>query len=270
MKFDNIPVFKRSLFSWIFSGNLKLQLLLVVMVLITVITRVLPLEMQKRIINQAISLKKIDLLLTYCAIYLASVLIASGVKFIINYLQTVIAQRTTADMRKRLYQHILTLPLPFFRKTQPGMVVSSLVTEIATAGDFIGMAVAVPITSISTLLAFAGYLFWLNPLLAVVSMSIYPFVVLVVPILQKRANQVNKNRVDTTRKISGKIAESIAGIHEIHGNGAYGIENRKFADVVNQLEKTRVVWNLYRFGIKVVNNFLVALSIGDLINSPPF
>ena len=260
MKFDNVPVFKKSLFSWVLSGNLKLQLLLVLLVLIAVFARVLPLEMQKRIVNQTIKLQKVNLLFIYCAIYLASVLVASGFKFIINVVQTVIAQRTTADMRKSLYQHILSLPLTFFRKTQPGMVVSSLVTELATAGDFIGMAVAVPITNILTLLAFAGYLFWLNPLLAAVSLSIYPFVVLVVPMLQKKANLANKARVDTTRKLSSKIAESIAGIHEIHGNGAYGIENRKFGAFVNQLEKTRVVWNLYRFGIKVASNFFTNLS----------
>jgi ABC-type multidrug transport system fused ATPase/permease subunit len=260
MKFDNVPVFKRSLLSWVFSGMLKLQLLLLFAVLITVFTRVLPLEMQKRIVNQAINLKQTNLLFIYCAIYLASVLIASGLKFLINVLQTIIAQRATADMRKRLYAHILTLPLHFFRKTQPGMVVSSLVTELATAGDFIGMAVAVPITNILTLLAFAAYLFWLNPLLAAVSMCIYPFVVLVVPILQKKANLANKNRVETTRKLSSKIAESIAGIHEIQGNGAYGAENRKYAGLVNRLERTRVVWNLYRFGIKITNNFFTNLS----------
>ncbi|HIJ56996.1 MAG TPA: ABC transporter ATP-binding protein/permease [Deltaproteobacteria bacterium] len=260
MENKDLPIYKRSLFSWIFSGNLKIQVLLLGIVLITVFTRVLPLEMQKRIVNQAINLKKIDLLVIYCGIYLVSVLLASGLKFLINILQTRIAQRATAQIRTSLYEHILMLPLSFFRRTQPGMVVSALVTELATAGDFIGMAVAVPITAVFTLLAISGYLIWINPLLAIVSLSIYPFVLLVVPILQKKANAANKRRVDTTRKLSSKIGESISGIHEIHGHGAFGIENRKYGNLVKELEKIRVVWNLYRFAIKVSGNFFTNLS----------
>jgi len=59
------PVYKKSLFSWVFSGNIKLQVLLLAVVIVTVFARVLPLEMQKRIINEAINLRKIDLLFIY-------------------------------------------------------------------------------------------------------------------------------------------------------------------------------------------------------------
>jgi len=254
------PVVKRSIFSWILPGNIKLQVLLLFIITIAVFTRVFPLEMQKRIVNEAINLRKVDLLFLYCNLYLAAVLLASGLKYFINVLETLISQRALANMRKDVYHHILTLPLSFFRRTQPGMVVTSLVNELATAGDFVGSAIAVPITSVLTLLAFAGYLFWLNPLLAALSLSIYPMVLLVVPALQRRANSANKKRVDSSRDMSSKIAESITGIHEIHGNGAYRIENKKFDALVDKQLKIRIVWNLYRFGIKVTNNLFNNLS----------
>lgn len=138
METTELPVYKRSLFSWVLSGSVKLQLLMVCIILITVFLRVLPLEMQKRIVNQAIKLKEVNLLVLYCGIYVSAVIVASGLKFIVNIIQTHLAQQTTAEMRNALYQHILTLPLHFFRKTQPGMVVSTLVTELSTVGDFIG------------------------------------------------------------------------------------------------------------------------------------
>ncbi len=254
------PVTQRSLFSWVLSGNLKLQLLLVVVIMVTVFARVVPLEMQKRIVNQAINLRKMDLLLTYCGIYLAAVIVAGGLKYLINVLETVIGQRALAEMRKGLYHHILTLPLNFFRKTQPGMVVSSLVTELTTAGTFVGMALAVPVTNVLTLLAFAGYLLWLNPLLAVVSLSIYPIVLLLVPLLQKQANKSNKQRVDVTRTLSSRIAESISGIHEIHSNGAYPLENKKYDRLIDRLLKIRTRWSLYKYGVKTLNNFFNNLS----------
>ncbi len=256
----NRPVVNRSLLSWIFPGNLHLQIMVILTIGVMVVTRVLPLEMQKRIVNEAISLRKIDMLFTYCAIYLVAVVSASLLKLLINYLQTLITQRVTANMRKALYDHILTLPLSFFRTTQPGMVVNALVNELTLPGNFIGMAVAVPGSNIFTLLGFAGYLFWLNPLLAGVSLSIYPIVTLLLPLLQKKVNRANKQRVDISRDLSSNIAESISGIHEIQAQGASAIEKIKFNRIVDRLRKIRVVWSLYRFGIKTLNNFFTSLG----------
>lgn len=260
MEKTDLPIVKRSLFSWIFAGNLKLQILLLLIIVVMVVARVIPLEMQKRVVNEAIKLQRIDLLLNYCGIYLGAVFFFSLLKYLTNVIQTLITQRTTARMRKALYHHILTLPLNFFRNTQPGTVVNALTTELTMPGNFVGLAVASPVTNVLTLLAFAVYLFMLNPLLAGVSLSIYPIVVFLIPLLQRGVNKANNKRVDAARTYSARIAESISGIHEIHGNGAYGIENRKNDSLVDRLLKIRIVWSLYRFAVKTANGFFTGLG----------
>jgi len=254
------PVVKKSIYSWIYYKHLKLHALLVLIIFVTVFARVLPLEMQKRIVNEAINLRNAHLLITYCGIYLAAVLAASALKLLITAVQTLISQRVLSDMRIRLYDHILTLPLGFFRKTQPGMVVTALITEVVPSAEFIGRSIAVPFINILTLLAFTGYLLWLNPLLAVVSMSIYPVVLLLIPMLQKQVNRFNKKRVDVTRKLSSLIGETITGIHEVHGSGAYRIESRKHRKLVTRLRKIRIIWSLYTQSIKTANNLFNNLS----------
>ncbi len=256
----DIPVVKRSLFSWIFPGNVKLQLLLLLIIVVMVFARVLPLEMQKRIVNEAINLRNIDLLFLYCGIYLVAVVCSSGLKFLVSLIQTLISERTTARMRKDLYAHILTLPLNFFRKTQAGLVVNTLTTELTLPGNFVGLSIAAPVTNLLTLLAFAGYLLWLNWILALVSLSIYPIVIFLLPILQRSVNQANKKRVDASRIYSSRIAESVSGIHEIQGNGAHIIENRKYDRLVDNLLKIRIRWSLFRFGIKSLNGFFTSLG----------
>ena len=256
----DIPVVKKSLFSWIFPGNVKLQLMLLLIIAIMVFARVLPLELQRSIVNEAINLGNIEKLFVYCGIYLVAVIFASSMKYLTNVIQTLISERTTARMRKDLYYHILTLPLGFFRKTQPGLVVNALTTELTLPGNFVGLSIAAPVTNLLTLLAFAGYLLWLNWLLAVVSLSIYPIVIFLVPMLQKRVNRANKKRVDASRDFSSRIAESVSGIHEIQGNGAHAIENGKYDRLVDNLLKIRIVWSLYRFGIKTLNGFFSSLG----------
>ena len=68
-------------------------------------------------------------------------------------------------------------------------MVNALTNELTLPGNFVGMAVAAPLTNVLTLLAFAGYLFWLNWMLALVSLSIYPVVVFLIPLLQRRVNR---------------------------------------------------------------------------------
>ncbi|EMG38333.1 ABC-type multidrug transport system, ATPase and permease component [Desulfocurvibacter africanus PCS] len=260
MKETAVPVTKRSLFHWVWRSSMLLQGILLAVIVVTVMTRVLPLEMQKRIINQAINLRRMDLLLLYCGYYLAAVLLASGLKFVINWLQTSLGEQALADLRQALYRHIISLPVGYFRRTPAGMVVSSLVTEISNVGDFVGMAVAVPLTNILTLVAFAAYMFWLNPLLAAISMAIYPLVLLVIPRLQRRTNEANKQRVDSTREYASKVGEAVSGIHEIHGNGSFRIEAARNDSIVEQMRRIRVSWNLYKFGIKAVNNLFTNLG----------
>jgi ABC-type multidrug transport system fused ATPase/permease subunit len=254
-------IVERPLRSWVFTNGIThLQVMLVVVIAGVVCARVLPLEMQKRIINQAINLRKIDLLFLYCGLYLAAVVTANGLKFAMNALQSVISQRATARMREALYHHALTLPLTYYRNTQPGAVVNAVINELTLPGNYVGMAVAAPVSNLLTLVAFAAYLAWLNMWLAALSLSIYPLVLFLVPLLQRKANQANKQRVDTSRILASRISESISGIHEIQANGAFAIENRKFDKIVRRLLKIRITWNLYRFAIKVTNNFFTSLG----------
>jgi ABC-type multidrug transport system fused ATPase/permease subunit len=225
----------RRLFSWVWGAERKLQLMLVATVVVAVVARVIPLEMQKRIVNEAIAQADIQRLMIYCAVYLAALVTASGLKFIINSLQALITQNTLAEMRQQLWHHILKLPDRFFRRTQSGLIVTSLTTELAAAGDFVGLALAVPLTNVLTLLAFAGYLFWLNPILAAISFSIYPMVLVLAPRLQRRVNHYNRKRVDATRQFSGKVGESVEGINEIKANAAIGLERRLLGERIENL-----------------------------------
>jgi ABC-type multidrug transport system fused ATPase/permease subunit len=163
-------------------------------------------------------------------------------------------------MRRQLYTHLLKLPQDFFRNTFSGLIVTALVTELATAGDFVGMAVAVPLVNLLTLAAFAIYLAWLDPLLAAVSFSVYPLVVIQIPRLQKRVNAYNRQRVDATRDFSGRLGESVDGIDETKVNDAFRLEGERLGALIERLRRIRITWNLYRFAIKVTNSLLTNFS----------
>lgn len=66
--------------------------------------------------------------------------------------------------------------------------------------------------------------------------------------------------MDASRSLSGKIGESVDGIHEIKANAAFNIEGRNIGDRIERFKKIRITWNLYRFAVKVVNNLFTNFS----------
>ncbi len=56
------------------------------------------------------------------------------------------------------------------------------------------------------------------------------------------------------------IGETVSGIHEVHANASFNLENRRYAGFVDRLSRVRVVWNLYKYAIKVSNNFFQSLG----------
>ena len=125
---------KRSMYSWVFYKNTKWQVGLILVSLVMVGARVFPLEMQRRIVDQAIGLGLVDKLVLYCMLYLGSVVLASALKFAINAMQAQIGQKTLIIIRSMLFEHIISLPLPFFRRTQPGLVISTLCQRAGCGG----------------------------------------------------------------------------------------------------------------------------------------
>ncbi len=240
-----------------------MQLLLLAIIVVSLFFKVFPLEMQKRIINDAIYLQDTQLLFLYCGLYMGAVTIAGLLKYVINVLQLYIGQKILVEMRTELYHHVLQLPLQFYRKMQPATVVSAMTSELNSIGFFLGGALSIPVTSVLTFAVFIGFMFNLNPLLAMLSMGIYPVEIFVIPFLQKKYNKLNKKRVQTTRSMANVVNESISGIHEIHGNGSFLLEEQKLSTYIQELFALLKKLFIVKYGIKFANNFFH--SVGPFI-----
>lgn len=251
---QNVLITKRPLFYWILRRHRLLQFTLLLVILASLFFRVFPLEMQKRIINEAIHLKKLQLLYLYCGLYIGAVILAGITKYAINVMQTILGQKILVEIRTELYDHLLQLPLQFYRKMQPGTVISAMTAELNGIGFFLGGALSIPITSMLTFAVFLGFMFTLSPLLAVLSMGVYPFELIVIPLLQKKYNRLNKERIKNTRAMANVVNESISGIHEIHSNASYTLEKKRIGTYIQSLYGLLKRLFFVKYGIKFANN----------------
>jgi len=251
---------ERPLFYWVLNRYRGLQAVLLLVIVVSLFFRVYPLEMQRRIINVAINLKMIDKLYLYCALYMGAVLIAGLLKYFTNTFQAIIGQKILIDMRQDLYQHILQLPLSFFHRTQAGTIVSAMTAELNAIATFLGGAIAVPITSVLTFAAFLGFMIYLNPMLGLLSMVIYPFELTIIPLLQGWYNRYNRSRVATNRQMASLVNESVSGIHEVQGNASFRLEQKKLDRLIKRLYQLLVKLSVFKYGIKFSNNLFQSVG----------
>jgi len=250
----------RPLFYWVLKRFRGFQFVLLLVILVSLFFRIYPLEMQRKIINVAINLKMLDKLYLYCALYMGAVLIAGLLKYLIYTMQAVLGQKILIGMRKEIFQHILQLPLPFFHRTQAGMIISSVTAELNAIAQFLGNAVAVPIAAALTFATFLGFMIYLNPTLGLLSMIIYPFELIIIPLLQRLYNRYNRKRVLTNRQITSLVNESVTGIHEVQGNASFLLENNKLKRLIKRLYKVTVKLSVIKYGIKFSNNLFQSIG----------
>jgi ABC-type multidrug transport system fused ATPase/permease subunit len=249
-----------SLYRYIINRSLRHQLTLTGIIFVATAVSIVPLELQKRIINQAIATGDLPWLLWLCAGFLLAVLVAGGLKYAITNYEGMISETMLRDLRSELYHRLLRFPLPHLRNTSSGQLVAMMIGEVEELGLFFGQALSVPLQHGLTLVVLVGYMAWSNPWMALAGVAIYPVQIWLVPRLQRRVSRMSRDRVRAVRGISDRIHDSVGGIQEVQLNETPAYEARRFRRQLHDLFAIRMrIYNLKYF-IKWLNNFLAKLG----------
>lgn len=257
---QTIDPVEKSLLSWSLEGGWGLLAGLTAGSLLLAGVRLLPLEFQKLIVNQAIQNKDISLLYQYCLGFILSVLAGMGLKYGILFMQALLGERALAKMRIAFFSRALTLPWTFFHCHGPGAITTPLINYLGPVGDYLGNAWTVPLGNILTLAAVGGYLAWINPFLALISLSVYPLALVLLPRIQAMANRANQERMTLGQALGSRIAETFSGISDIQAHSGYAIEADSFSRLIRRHQKARVRWRLSKLGGKAFMNLFMNLS----------
>jgi len=211
-------------------------------------------------INIPIDLEQIGFLLVLCFVYLGLVLITGLLKYYTNVYRGRLGERMLRRLRYQLYSRILRFPLPHFRRTSQGEVIPMITAEVEPLGGFMGDAFAGPLFNGGQLIIILGFIMIQNWWLGVAAVALYPLQIYLIPKLQRKVNELGKQRVQQVRKLSGHIGETISGITEVHSNDTSNLELARFTDRMWQIFKIRYEIFIRKFFIKFLNNFIAQLT----------
>ena len=262
----------RSIFRFILRHTKRDQLLILALTLVSFPFVYASLEVPKLIINNAIGgvdipqelfgwpMDQVRYLFLLCGVFLGLVLINGGIKYVLNVYRGVVGERMLRRLRYELFCRVLRFPLPRFKRVSQGEVIPIITAETEPLGGFIGEAFALPAFQGGILLTYLFFIFNQDPLLGLAATALYPFQMYVIPKLQRRVNQLGKQRVLAARQLGDRVGDTMAGIREVHANDTSAYERAEISARLGRIFDIRFAIYKKKFFIKFLNNFLAQVT----------
>ena len=261
-----------SLFAFIWKYSKRDQLMLLALTVVTFPFLYATLELPKRIINDAIGSNssfvgifgtqytQIQFLMVLCFAYLAAVLAHGLLKMRLNTMKGVTAERLLRRFRFQLISRMLRFPRSYFRKTSQGELVSMVTSEAEPMGGLMGDMVAQPVFQLGQMLIIVAFLFLQSVWFGIAGIALIPLQAWLIPMLQRRINLLNKDRIKEVRSFSSEIGESAAGISDLRTNGGLRYRLAQFTDRLSRIFELRFKIYQQKFFMKFLNNFITQLT----------
>lgn len=248
---------ERNLHRYIIKRSLRPQIILIaISFVLGLALNPLMLDLQKRIINQAIGQRNFDALLWLCGAFLGAVLLNGALKYVKQNFEGYISETMLRDLRGELFNRILRFPLPHLKSTSTGQLVAMILGEVEDLGGYFGLALSTPAFHGAMLVGTLGFMVYANPWMALVSMVLFPIQIVFIRRLQRKVTAMARDRVRMVRGLSDRIQESVGGLQEIYANDTVAYESGRFRHLLQRIFKIRLsIYNL-KYLIKWINNFL--------------
>jgi ATP-binding cassette subfamily B protein len=203
-----------------------------------------------------------QLLALVALVYLLSSLFA----WMQGYLMAGVAQRVVYQLRQQVDEKLARLPLKYFDSHPRGDILSRVTNDIDNIAQTLQQSLMQIVTSVLTIIGVLGMMFWISPLLAVVSLLTLPLSVAVTVAIAKRSQKQFAAQWEHTGTLNGFVEEMHTGhaIVKVFGRQKRAIEQ---FDEENQLVyeasfRAQFVSGIIQPSLSFINNLnYVAIAV---------
>jgi subfamily B ATP-binding cassette protein MsbA len=211
---------------------------LVIGLLLMLVNRLAGLVMpasSKILIDQVIGDQRGDLLVPL-ALAVAGVTIVQAITgFSLAQVVSIAGQRAIAEMRKRVQEQVLRLPVSYFADTQTGVLVTRVMKDAEGIRNLVGTGLVQLVGGIFSAILALGVLFYLNWQLTTATIGILTTFALLMGVGFKKLRPIFRERSKIEAEVTGRLTQAMGGIRTVKVYTAEPRERRVFARGVHRL-----------------------------------
>jgi ATP-binding cassette subfamily B protein len=161
-------------------------------------------------------------LVLLAGIYLVSALFMWGQ----GHIMAGVTQRTIYGLRKQVDEKLARLPLTYFDDNSRGDTLSRVTNDIDNIAQTLQQQAAQIVSSVLTIIGVLGMMFWISPLLAVISLLVIPASVVVTMLIAKRSRVQFAAQWEKTGALNGHVEEMFTGhsVVKVFGRQAEAVD----------------------------------------------
>jgi ATP-binding cassette subfamily B protein len=173
-------------------------------------------------------------------VLLTVVLLMAAASYTRFYMVSWIGERVVADIRRAVFDHVITLSPAYFEITRTGEVLSRLTTDTTLLQMVIGSSASV---ALRNALLFGGGVVMLmitSPKLTGLVFLVVPVVVLPILVLGRRVRRLSRASQDRVADVGAYIDESLTSIRTVQAFGHEPIDRSRFSQRTEDAFQTAV------------------------------
>lgn len=167
-----------------------------------------PIELQRRMIDDGISAGSFETLLWLAALYAAVVVAHKAAKGGLGLYQAWLSQSAIHYTRRHLTG--IYCQRAAEKDVKSGEAVSIITAEADKLGGFVGSGPSQAATNIAMLVGVLGYMLYVQPQIALLGVALLIPQVILTPLIQRRLNALTEERLVALRRFGDELAEERA------------------------------------------------------------
>lgn len=258
MPYQNADL-RQSVVAYILRKTKFEQLTLVLLSLAILPVIYIVLEIPKHIVNHALGAGDLDaefvaveffglvleqeaFLISLCFAFIAFIVVQALLKYCLNLSKGKLSEQHLSLLRKRLL-HVCVER----EQHNNAKLIPMIVRELEVVAGFFGDVLVLPVFQLGSFLTILLFLFVQNPVLGLVAISLLPVQMIVVPMMQRKINALNQERLSEV----GGLSEKVGQINMRSIGAAY--------TSVEKLRNIRIAMYRQKFLMKALYNFSMHL-----------
>ncbi|HIF9168317.1 TPA: lipid A ABC transporter ATP-binding protein/permease MsbA [Photobacterium damselae] len=226
---------------WPYISVYKLGLTVaVVALIINALGDTLMLSMIKPLLDESFGgFDKLDTdFLTMMPIYLIGLMIVRGLSgFVSTYCLSWVSGNVVMNLRRRLFNHFMKMPVSFFDQEASGALLSRITYDSEQVASATSSALVSMVREGASIIGLMALMFWNSWQLSAILLVIAPVVAISIRIVSKRFRKISRNMQEAMGSVTSSAEQMLKGHKVVLSYGGQEVERQRFDQVSNLMRR---------------------------------
>jgi ATP-binding cassette subfamily B multidrug efflux pump len=183
------------------------------------------------VLDRVVPARDEGLLVLLAGAFTGALLLSFVLQYVQALLTTWLAQRVMYDVRVELFSHLQRLSLRFFDANPVGRLMTRVTNDIEVLNEMFGAGVVTIFGDVFVLLFIVGAMFLMNWQLALVTLTILPFILFAAFLFRKRIRLAYRDIRVRLARINAYLQERVGGMRVVQLFGREEQTLRRFEEI---------------------------------------